>query len=234
MNSEVESTGKQSIKSWSEDDRPREKMLNKGRQTLSNVELIAILLGSGSRKESAVDLSRRLLRDFDNDLNKLARLNVGDLRQYKGIGVAKAVTLLAAIELSTRRKSMETVVENIKTSDQAYDVIRSVLVDLSHEEFWVIALNRNHRVIGKYLVSRGGVSGTVADIKLIFKPAIQSLASAIIVCHNHPSGSLKPSKADKRLTDKVKRAGGILDIDVLDHLIVADNNYYSFADEGQI
>lgn len=223
------------IKSWAEEDRPREKLLLKGKASLSDAELIAILIGSGTPKMTAVDLSKEILRSVNNDLNELAKRSVKDLSKFKGIGEAKAISIVAALELGRRRKEAESVEKPKVTSSRvAFDVLRPHLMDLPHEEFWVLLLNRANQVIRPLQISAGGVSGTVADPKLIFKAAVEHLASAMILAHNHPSGNLSPSPADRDLTKKIKEAGRLLDIPVLDHLIVADKGYYSFADEGEL
>ncbi len=222
-----------SIKNWSVDDRPREKLSAQGRTVLSNAELLAILIGSGNRNESAVELSKRILKNVDNNLNELGKLDKNDLRRFRGIGDAKAISIIAALELGRRRKEEGTKAKKkIASSKGAYEVLRTKLEDLPHEEFWVLLLNRSNMPIGLKLVGRGGVSGTVADVKIIFKLGVEGLASGIILGHNHPSGNLNPSEADLALTKKIKEAGKIMDIPVLDHIIVGDNEYYSFADNG--
>ena len=222
-----------SITSWAEDDRPREKLLLKGRQALSDAELIAILIGSGTRNITAVDLAKSILAAFQNDLSMLGRVQIDDLKQFKGIGEAKAITILAALELGRRRRNTEVNQMPAITSSQiVYDLMHAVLADIDHEEFWVLLLNRANKVKDKICVSRGGVSGTVADQRLIFKPAIARLASSIILCHNHPSGTLRPSEQDKLLTKKLVSIGRLLEIPVLDHIIYTDSGYFSFADEG--
>ncbi len=221
------------IRSWAEDDRPREKLLLKGKGALSDAELIAILIGSGSAQETAVDLSKRILQSLNNQLSELGKLSVKDLTKFKGIGEAKAISIIAAMELGRRRKDSEPEKRaKITDSRSAFEVLYPHLGDLGHEEFWVLYLNRANVVIGKENVSKGGVSGTIVDPKVIFKAAVQFPASAIILAHNHPSGQLKPSQADHQITKKLKEAGKALDIPVLDHLIIGDGNYYSFADEG--
>lgn len=226
---------KLSIKNWSDDDKPREKLLNKGRSVLSDAELLAILIGSGSRNESAIDLCKRILNNSQNNINELAKLSVNDLMKFKGIGEAKAISIVAALELGRRRKQ-EDIIEKpkITSSKQAYEVIKPVLEDLPHEEFWVIFLNQANKVIDKKLIGRGGIAETTADIRIIFKLALESLASGIILCHNHPSGNLTPSKSDYNLTQKINEASKLFNISVLDHLIIGDANYYSFRDEGDI
>lgn len=223
------------IKSWAEDDRPREKLLYKGRKSLSDAELIAILLGSGSRDLTAVDLAKQMLAGSEFKLANLARLQVDDLKKYKGIGEAKAVTIVAALELGRRRREEAAEVkERISTSRDAYEVMSGILSDLDHEEFWIILLSRSHRYKGKVCISRGGIAGTVVDLRLIFKPAIERLASSIVLCHNHPSGNLRPSNQDLSLTKKVVQSGKMLDIFVNDHIIFGDDGFFSFADEGLI
>lgn len=221
------------IKSWAEEDRPREKFAAKGKSSLSDAELIAILLGSGNRDETAVELGKRILNSVDNNLDSLGKLDLAQLQKFKGVGEAKAISIAAALEVGRRRKSSEIKKRpKINSSQLAYEMVYEVLADLPHEEFWVLLLNRANQLIDKINISKGGVSGTVADVKLIFKPAIERLASGIIVCHNHPSGNLKASEADLRLTKKVVEAGKTLDIMVLDHLIVGHGNYLSLADQG--
>ena len=221
------------IRSWAEEDRPREKLLLKGRHELSNAELLAILIGSGDRERNALDLARVILADLEHDLGRLARLSPGDLAKHRGIGQAKAVKIVAALELARRRqtvKSEERV--QVRCSQDLDALIRDVLSDLNREEFWVLYLNRANRLLHRERISIGGVSGTVVDVKLIFKGALERLASAMALCHNHPSGNLKPSEADINLTRKVVRAGKVMDVAVLDHLIITDGGYFSFADQG--
>lgn len=221
------------IKGWSPDDRPREKLLHKGTSALSDAELIAILLGTGTTNLSAVDVAKNLLQQAGNELSQLARLTIKDLTRLKGIGEAKAITVVAALELGRRRKLTETPDKTrISSSRAAYDFLYAELTDLSHEEFWVILLNRANRVIRKKRISEGGVSGTIADPKIIYKSALDELASGIIVAHNHPSGNLTASQSDIDLTHKLKEAGKFLEIQLLDHLIFCGEKYFSFADEG--
>lgn len=223
------------IKSWAEEDRPREKLLLKGKASLSEAELIAILIGSGTPLMSAVDLSKHILSHVDNDLNALAKLTVKDLTKFKGIGEAKAISIVAALELGRRRKETEPVKKpKITCSQDVHSIMKAHLLDLSHEEFWIVMLNRANQVIKKQLISSGGVSGTVADPKIIFKMALDELASSVILCHNHPSGNLKPSQADINLTKKLKEAGKMLEIPVLDHIIFTNESYFSFADESMM
>ena len=226
---------KLSIKNWSQEDQPREKLMKLGRQVLSDAELLAILIGSGNRNESAIELCKRILHQSDNNINQLAKLSVNDLMKFKGIGEAKAISIIAALEIGRRRKSEDIIVKTaITSSSHLYEYIKPVLEDLPHEEFWIILLSRANKIIDKQLIGRGGISETTADIKLIFKKSIESLASAIILAHNHPSGNLKPSQSDINLTNKIVEASKLMDIKVLDHLIIGDGNYYSFADEGII
>lgn len=223
------------IKSWSPEDRPREKLILKGKAALSDAELVAILLGSGTATLSAVDLAKKVLQAVENNLHDLARMTVKDLIKTKGIGEVKALTIVAALELGRRRKELDSNERpKITSSKDAYDVIKADLLDIPHEEFWILLLNRANRVIRKSQISQGGIAGTVADPKIIFKLALDDLASGIILAHNHPSGNLTASQADLDLTKKLKEAGKLLDIQVLDHLIVAGQKYFSFADEGLI
>ena len=222
-----------SIKSWAEEDRPREKLIGKGRHVLTEAELIAILIGSGSRDETAVELSKRILASVGNNLNELGKLSVQELNRFKGVGDAKAISIIAALELGRRRKDTESVKrEKITSSKDVYEMMKATMLDLPHEEFWLLMLNRANSVIKKELISRGGVAGTVVDTKIIFKTAVDNQASSIIVCHNHPSGNLKPSEADFKITKNIKEAGKIMEITLLDHLIITENGFYSFMDEG--
>ncbi len=227
---------KLSIKDWAVEDRPREKLLSKGISSLSNAELIAILIGSGSRNESAVDVSKRILNDVSNNLNELGKLTIEKLkRDYHGIGEAKAISIVAAMELGRRRKLSEVKEKpKIAGSTDVFDLMHPILADLPHEEFWIILLNRANKVISTQKISQGGISGTVMDSKLIMKAAIDQLASSIILCHNHPSGNRIPSSQDKNVTLKMKEAGKIMDIPILDHIIVTEDGFYSFADEGEM
>ncbi|KOF02623.1 hypothetical protein AWW67_01410 [Roseivirga seohaensis] len=223
------------ILKWAEEDRPREKLLLKGKAALSDAELIAILIGSGSRELSAVDLSKKILAHSNHDLNTLAKQSVTELQQFKGIGEAKAISIVSALELGRRRKSFESDKKlKITNSRDVYELMKPELMDQPVEQFWVVMLKRNNEVIQKRVISLGGVSGTVADPKVIFKKALEDLASGIILVHNHPSGNLKPSQADIRLTEKLKNAGNLLEIPVLDHIIFTDDGYFSFADESLI
>jgi len=222
-----------SIKQWNEDDRPREKMLSKGRDALSDAELIAILIGSGSREESAVALAKKMLLYADNNLNTFAKLSAKDLQQFKGIGEAKAITIITALELARRCRLEEALKTNKITSSKAvFEIMQPIIGELKHEEFWIIYLNNSNKVIYKNQLSKGGITGTLVDTRLIFSKAVELLATGIILCHNHPSGGKKPSNADKNLTIKIKQAGDTLDIKVLDHLIITEKEYFSFADNN--
>jgi len=224
---------KSSIKEWAEDDRPREKLLHKGPSSLSNAELIAILIGSGNQKESAVELSKRILNDVNDNFAELARLTIADLQKYKGIGEAKAITIAAALELGRRRNiSVLSEKPQIKDSNTAFILLQKELGDLNYESFCVILLNRANKVLKIVKISDGGITGTVVDQRKVFKVALDNNATSIILGHNHPSGQLKPSEADIELTNKIKSAGIVLDLPVLDHIIIGDGKYYSFADEG--
>lgn len=222
-----------SIKNWSEDDRPREKLVNKGRLALSDAELIAILIGSGNRTESAVGLSKRILATSSNNLSELGKQSVKDLMKFKGIGEAKAVTIAAALELGRRRNDGSTLSrKRITSSSSVFEVLQPIIGDLSHEEFWVIYLNNSNRILEKQQLSKGGITGTLVDVRLVLKTALALNAVGIILAHNHPSGTLKPSKSDKQLTQKLKVAAASLDVKVLDHIIVTEKAYFSFADDG--
>jgi len=224
-----------SIKAWAEADRPREKMLNHGRHTLTDSELLAILIRSGTREETAVELSRRILGEVENDLTRLSRLSVNELAAYKGMGNVKALTVIAALELGRRRRIAEAgKTIRITSSKDVAAVFSPEMADLTCEEFWMLLLNRANHVISRFQVSKGGVTGTVVDPKIVFKKAVESMASGIILCHNHPSGNLQPSDADISLTRKLVDAGRLLDIQVLDHIIIAGEKYFSFSDEGKM
>jgi DNA repair protein RadC len=224
-----------SIKSWAEEDRPREKLLLRGKDALTDAELLAILISSGSREETALGLGQRILRSVNHDLQLLGRRNIKELMSFKGIGEAKAISIAAALELGRRRQQTDIKERpSIKSSRDAFNIIAASIADLLHEEFWILLLNRSNEVIGKERISQGGVSGTVVDGKIIFKAAIQALATSIVLCHNHPSGNLKPSQADIDITRKLRKAGEAIDVTVLDHLIISERGYYSFADEGAL
>ena len=222
-----------SIKNWSQDDQPREKLRDKGKSVLSDAELVAILIGSGNRGESAVDLCKRILASVDNNLNALGKLSIKQLMEFKGIGEAKAIAITAALEIGRRRRLEEGLKsEKITSSRSVYDIMQPVLGELPHEEFWILYLNNSNKVIQKNQLSKGGITGTLVDVRLVLKNALETGAVALILCHNHPSGTLKPSQADKDITHKLKTAAQSLDIKVLDHLIVTENAYFSFADEN--
>ena len=221
------------IKDWAAEDRPREKLILKGTGALSDAELIAILIGSGTARLSAVELSKVILMQVNNNLNDLAKRTVKDLTKIKGIGEAKAITIIAALELGRRRKSQEMEEKpTLSTSRTVFEIIQGDLMDLPHEEFWVLLVNRANKFIKKKKISEGGVTGTIADPKIIFKFALEELATGVIIAHNHPSGNLTPSQKDIDLTKKIKDAGKVLDIQVLDHIIIGGKKYYSFSDEG--
>lgn len=221
------------ITAWAEDDRPREKLQNLGRHVLSDAELLAILLGSGSRNESAVALSKRILQSVDNNLNQLGKQTLTELMKFKGIGEAKAITIAAALELGRRRQASDFIERPVITcSRDSYLAIAPSLMDHPHEEFWMLLLNRANKMIGKVKMSSGGTDATIVDVKIIFRKAIEGQAVSIVVCHNHPSGRLRPSQADLDLTKKIKESGKIVGVQLLDHLIIGDGGYYSFADEG--
>lgn len=226
---------KLSIRDWARDDRPREKLMQHGAQTLSDAELIAILIRSGTTKESALDLSKRVLASSANDLHRLGRLGVPDLTRFKGMGEAKAISIVAALELGRRRRALEpTERELVASSAVAHELLRPLLGDLPHEEFWLLFLDRGNRLLDRCRVSRGGMHGTVADPKMIFKEALDRRASAVVLGHNHPSGQLRPSEEDIALTRKLVDGGRLLEITVQDHLIVTSGGYFSFADNGMM
>jgi len=228
-----EKTTSFSIKNWSQDDQPREKLLNKGKAALSDAELVAILIGSGNKEESAVDLSKRILAGVKNNLSELGKLSIKQLMNFKGIGETKAITIMAALELGRRRRSEEALdKKKIISSVSAFELMQPIIGDLQHEEFWIIYLNNSNKVIQKSQLSKGGITGTLVDVRLVLKNALEVGATGIILAHNHPSGNLKPSEADKQLTNKLKVASESLDIKVLDHVIVTEKAYFSFADEN--
>ena len=224
---------KLTIKSWALDDRPREKLVAKGKNALSDAELIAILIGSGNRNESAVALSKRILNSVDGNINALAKLSVEKLITFKGIGEAKAISIITGLELGKRRQ-LEIALEKpkITSSKDGFNIMQPIIGDLEHEEFWVLFLNNSNKVLAKNQISKGGLTATIVDVRLLFKQALELTSVAMIVCHNHPSGKLEPSNADKQLTQKIKQAGITLDIKLLDHLIITEKAYFSFADEG--
>lgn len=226
---------KLTIKEWSEADRPREKMKMFGRQSLSDAELLAILIGSGTQDDNALSIAQKLLLSVNSDLNKLSKLSLKELQKQPGIGDAKSLLISASLELGIRRKDKapEQLIK-IQSSSDIHLLMEPHFADLSHEEFWVIYLNRGNRILEKKCLSKGGISGTVVDIRLILRGALECLASAIVICHNHPSGNLQPSTEDLHLTRKCKEAISLLDMRLLDHLIIFENSYYSFNDEGQL
>jgi len=223
------------LKSWAVEERPREKVLANGIQYLSDAELLAILMGSGTRNTTAVELAREILGKAGNSLLELGRKSISDLQKIKGIGPAKAISVMAAMELGRRRAGSHHLDKiPVKSSETVFNLFHPLLGDLEHEEFWLLLLNRANRVLGRFKVSQGGLSGTVIDTRIILKKALDNLASSIIVCHNHPSGNQQPSDADVKITEKLKKAAEMLEIKLLDHIIVADKSYFSFADEGLI
>jgi DNA repair protein RadC len=223
------------ITDWAVEDRPREKLIQYGTAGLSDAELLGILISAGTKNKSAVDLGRELLAGVQNNLNSLGKLSIAEITKIHGIGNARAVTIAAALELGRRRKLAEIPdVIQIKCSKDVADIFQPILSDLPHEEFWILFLNRSNKVISKMKLSQGGISGTVTDVRMVMKKAVECLASGIIVCHNHPSGNLNPSESDSKITLKIKEAGNLLDIQLLDHLIISDKDYYSFADNGLI
>ncbi|MFD1096832.1 RadC family protein [Salegentibacter chungangensis] len=230
---EKEENQRFSIRQWAEDDRPREKLLQKGKLSLSDSELIAILIGSGSRNESAVELSKRILSYTRNNLSELGKLSVNQLCNFKGIGSAKAVSIIAALELGRRRRIEEALEQKkISSSASVFELMQPVIGELPHEEFWILYLNNSNKVIDQFQLSKGGITGTLVDVRLTLKKALELGATSIILAHNHPSGNLNASEADKQLTKKLKTASESLDIKVLDHIIVTEKSYFSFADEG--
>lgn len=224
------------ITEWALEDRPREKLMSKGTRALSSAELIAILIGSGNKRETAVELSQRILNSVGGSLNTLSKLTVEELvSAFDGIGEAKAISIIAALELGRRRKSEEVAQRRrITSSREAYEWIYPQLADLPQEEFWVVLLNTANRIIDTLRVSQGGTTSTLVDMRLLFKPALLQQASSLMLFHNHPSGNHLPSRADDQLTLKIKEAAALFDIRVLDHLIVTDTAYYSYADEGRL
>ncbi|WP_158845058.1 RadC family protein [Algibacter sp. L1A34] len=222
-----------SIKNWSQDDQPREKLLYKGKSALSDAELVAILIGSGNREESAVALCKRILASTENNLSALGRLSIKQLIGFKGIGEAKAISIIAALELGRRRRGEEALEKKkITSSKSVFELMQPIIGELEHEEFWIIYLNNSNKVIHKNQLSKGGITGTLVDVRLVLKSALEVGALGLILSHNHPSGTLKPSEADKNITEKLKIAAQSLDIKVLDHLIITEKAYFSFADEN--
>ncbi|MDQ0475723.1 MULTISPECIES: DNA repair protein RadC [Chryseobacterium] len=222
-----------SIKFLAEDDRPREKFLLKGKNALSDAELLAIIMGSGNREDSAVELGRKILSSVGNNWHNLSLLQISDLMKFKGIGEAKAISIATALEIGRRRAAQEVPEKmQISSSSESYKVLLPYLSDLHTEEFWAIYLNQNNRIVGKGRLSSGGINQSVVDIRILFKTAFEHLATGIVIAHNHPSGNLKPSSEDLRITKQIAEAGKILNIQLLDHLIIAQNSYLSFADEN--
>lgn len=222
-----------SIKNWSQDDQPREKLLYKGKAALSDAELVAILIGSGNREESAVALCKRILSSTDNNLSALGKMSIKQLTDFKGIGEAKAITIIAALELGRRRRGEEALEKKkITSSKSVFELMQPIIGELEHEEFWIIYLNNSNKVIHKNQLSKGGITGTLVDVRLVLKNALEVGALGLILAHNHPSGTLRPSEADKNITQKLKTAAQSLDIKVLDHLIITEKAYFSFADEN--
>ena len=227
-----EKTTSFSIKNWSDDDKPREKLIQKGRSVLSDAELLAILIGSGNRDESAVALSKRILASTNNNLNQLGKLTIKQLIQFKGIGEAKAVTIAAALEIGRRRRDgTQQKIAKINSSKDAFELLQPILGELPHEEFWIIYLNNSNKIVHKEQLSKGCITGTFVDVRLVLKQALEFGAVGLILAHNHPSSTLNPSNADKQITVKLKTAAEALDIKVLDHLIITEKAYFSFADE---
>jgi len=223
-----------SIKQWADDDKPREKLLQKGRSVLSDAELIAILIGSGSRQESAVQLSKRILASAGN-LNELGRLSVQQLMMFKGIGEAKAVAIAAALEIGRRRRGEDVkAISKITGSQDAFELLFPILGELPHEEFWIVYLNNSNKILHKEQLSKGGITGTLVDVRLVLKRALEHGAVGLLLAHNHPSGALRPSKSDIEITQKLTMAAAALDIKVLDHLVITNKTYFSFADEQMI
>jgi len=222
-----------SIKSLAEDDRPREKFLLKGKASVSDSELLAIIMGSGNREESAVELARRILNSVENNWHRLSQLSIKDLMKFKGIGEAKAISIATALEIGNRKSQQEVLErQQISSSKDVFEVLQPHLSDLSTEEFWAIFLNHQNKILYKTCLFRGGIANSVADVRVIFKTALEHFSTRIIVAHNHPAGSLKPSQEDISITNKINEAGNLLDIELLDHIIIAQNKFYSFKEEG--
>jgi len=222
-----------SIKNWSQDDQPREKLRDKGRAALSDAELVAILISSGNKEESAVDLCKRILAHVENNLSELGKLTINQLMEFKGIGEAKAITIAAALELGRRRRGEIALdKKKINSSTSVFELMQPILGELPHEEFWIIYLNNSNKVIKKSQLSKGGITGTLVDVRLVLKNALEVGATSLILVHNHPSGTLNPSESDKNITQKLKQAGESLDIKVLDHIIITEKAYFSFADDN--
>jgi len=224
-----------SIKEWNEEDRPREKLILRGVDALSNAELLAILIGSGNKYDSAVELSKKILNQFGNNLNELVKADLNQLIKFNGIGDAKAISIITALELGRRQRlSAALSVPKITCSKDAFEIFSPLIGDLLHEEFWVLHINNSNKVIERQLISKGGITGTLVDVRIIFKKSLELLTTSVLLAHNHPSGKTTPSNADKKITAKIKNAALTLDIKVLDHLIITQKAYFSFADEGII
>ena len=224
-----------SIKHWSNDDKPREKLVHKGKSVLSDAELIAILIGTGGRNESAVELAKRILASANNNLNELGKLSIKQLMQFKGIGEAKAVTIAAALEMGRRRRGEAAQkITKITSSNSVFELLQPMMGELPHEEFWIVYLNNANKVMLSALLSKGGITGTLVDVRLVLKQALELGAVGLILAHNHPSGTLRPSEADKQVTSKLKLAAEALDIKVLDHVIITQQDYFSFADNAML
>lgn len=224
-----------SIKYWADDDKPREKLMLKGKIALSDAELLAILIGSGSRNESAVVLCQKILKSVDNNLNALGKLSINQLSEFKGIGEAKAISIIAALEIGRRRRAEDAAdFTKLMSSKMVFDIMQPIIGELLHEEFWIIYLNNANKIITKSQISKGGLTGTIVDKRIIFKTAFENNAVAMVLVHNHPSGNLKPSPSDFENTEEIKNAGKLLQVQVLDHIIITENGYYSFADNDKM
>ena len=227
--------GRLRLKEWAEEDRPREKMLLKGASSLSDAELMAILIGSGNSDETAVQLSQRILNNASNNLNTLGKFSIKELMEYKGIGEAKAITIVAAMELGRRKSVAEPEKRKlIRSSNDAFQIFYPILCDIPHEELWIALTNHAGKVIEKHKVSQGGLGETSADLRVIMKAAINATCHGIILCHNHPSGNIKPSQNDDTLTSRLGKAAQLMNMQLLDHIIICDKYYYSYADEGRL
>lgn len=223
------------IKEWSPEDRPREKLALHGAEVLSDAELLAILIGSGNTNESAVELMKRVLHDVDNSLSRLSKMSIDELCKYNGIGPAKAITILAATELGRRRNDKDgDERQTITTSQDIFNVMHNILRDAPTEEGWVVLMNHSHKLIKRVRVSQGGLTEAIVDVRMVLKEALLANATCIALCHNHPSGNLRPSRADDTLTDMLRRACQTMRIKLVDHLVIVDGGYYSYADEGRL
>ena len=221
------------IKSLAEDDRPREKFLLKGKASVSDSELLAIIMGSGNREESAVELARRILKSVENNWHRLSQLSIKDLMKFKGVGEAKAISIATALEIGNRKSQQEVLErQQISSSKDIFEILQPHLSDLPTEEFWAVFLNHQNKILYKTCLFRGGIASSVADVRVIFKTALEHFSTRIVIAHNHPAGSLKPSQQDIAITNKIKDAGKLLEIELLDHIIIAQNKFYSFKEEG--